>query len=280
VTDAVPDIGRSLQHGAYTTNHFDVGEGPVVLLLHGSGPGVTAWANWRLLMPELETSFRVVAPDLAGFGYTTTSGEVAPSRALWLDHLTSFLDALQLTSATVIGNSFGGALALWLTLARPQFVERLVLMGSVGTQFELTPGLDAVWGYQPSPEAMEALLTYFVADRSRLPANLGELRYQASIRPGTQERYERLFPAPRQRWIDEFTLSDSELTAVEQPVLLIHGREDAVIPLSSSLRLLERLDNAELHVFPHCGHWVQIERARPFAELVRRFASVETMSET
>ncbi|RIV39223.1 alpha/beta fold hydrolase [Micromonospora radicis] len=265
-----PEIGRTLRHGPFTTNYHDAGDGEVVLLIHGSGPGVTAWANWRLVLPELSRTHRVLAPDVAGFGYTETSGD-EHGLDVWLRHLTSFLDELAVERVRVVGNSFGGALALWFAVTHPHRVERIVLMGSVGTEFPLTAGLDAVWGYEPSVEAMEELLTYFVHDRSALPPSLAEQRYRASTKPGAQERWAAMFPAPRQRWIDELAVSRSRLATLRQPTLLVHGREDQVIPLESSLRLLDAIDDATLHVFPHTGHWVQIERADEFTRLVVDF---------
>jgi len=73
---ARPEIGRSLVVGGSSTNYHDVGEGAPVLLVHGSGPGVTAWANWRLNMPVLAQDFRVIAPDMFGFGYSDSKGRI------------------------------------------------------------------------------------------------------------------------------------------------------------------------------------------------------------
>ena len=266
-----PEIGLSLRHDTFTTNYHDGGEGDVVLLIHGSGPGVSAYANWRLILPELAKKYRVLAPDVAGFGFTEIDGNVVPRTDDWVRHIKTFLDELGVVKVSIIGNSFGGALALWFASTYPAMVDRLILMGSVGASFELTDGLDAVWGYEPSVEAMENLLEIFTYDRSLLPANLGELRYQASVKPGAQERWESLFPAPRQQWIELLALSPDQFAAITHPTLLVHGREDQVIPLVSSMTLLQSIDDAQLHVFPHTGHWVQIERAADFTELATDF---------
>jgi pimeloyl-ACP methyl ester carboxylesterase len=274
-TTSNPELGHTLTHGRFTTNYHDEGEGPVVLLLHGSGPGVTAWANWRLAIPDLSRDHRVVAPDIVGFGYTSVDGDAVPDLTMWIEFVTSFLDELGLDRVAVVGNSFGGALALWLASEVPDRVSRIALMGSVGSHFELTAGLDAVWGYQPSLEAMAHLLDVFTFDTAKLPPTLAKARFEASARPEAAALYSSLFPAPRQRWIDALALGDDRLARICQPTLLVHGREDEVIPLASSLSLLVRIDDAELHVFPHCGHWVQIERVVEFCRLVRaHFAEV------
>ena len=188
-----------------------------------------------------------------------------------LGGVTRFLDALDLPQVHVVGNSFGGGLALALATRAPQRIARMVLMGSAGTSFELTPGLDATWGYTPSIENMRKLLDLFAYDRNLVTDDLAKLRYEASIRPGFQESFSQMFPAPRQRWIDALATPDAALRALPHDTLLIHGREDRILPLSSSLRLLELIPKAELHVFGRCGHWTQIEHTARFNQLVMNY---------
>lgn len=266
-----PELGREISAAGYRTNLHDVGEGFPVMLIHGSGPGVTAWANWRLVMPSLATSRRVIAPDMLGFGYSERPADGVYNRQRWVDHAIGVMDALGLEQVDLVGNSFGGGLALALAIAYPQRVRRLVLMGSVGVSFPLTAGLDAVWGYEPSLEAMRKLLDVFAYDRSLVTDELAELRYQASIRPGFQESFAAMFPAPRQRWVDALGSPEEAIRALPHDTLILHGREDEVIPLSASLRLAELIDRAQLHVFGRCGHWTQIEHADRFARLVNDF---------
>jgi 2-hydroxymuconate-semialdehyde hydrolase len=267
-----PEIGLTVQAGGVCTNYLESGTGFPLLLLHGSGPGVTAYANWRGVIPAFSERYRVLAPDLRGFGYTTTS-EPATSHTIsdWLDHLTALLDTLEVSRAHVIGNSFGGALALALAARHPSRVSRLVVMGAVGVPFELTPGLDAVWGYQPSLDNMRNLLQLFVHDHSILTPDLVASRYQASARPGVQRSYTALFPPPRQRHIHALCPSIAHLRAIDCPTLIIHGREDQVIPPEVSVRLHQILDRSELHLFGQCGHWTQIEKRDRFIRLVDEF---------
>ena len=162
-------------------------------------------------------------------------------------------------------------MALALAIARPERVERLILMGSVGVPFELTEGLDAVWGYQPSLENMRAIMKVFAFDHSLVGDALVQMRHEASIRPGISEAFSSMFPAPRQRWVEAMAHPEADIRALTHPTLLVHGRDDRVIPLSTSLTLLEWIDNSQLHVFGRCGHWTQIEHAGEFAELVSCF---------
>lgn len=268
-----PEIGRSVLAAGRQTNVHDLGSGEPVLLIHGSGPGVTAWANWRLVMPALAEARRVIAPDMAGFGYTERRPDDEYSMDNWVSHAIGVLDALDIERTDLVGNSFGGAIALALAIRHPERVRRLVLMGSVGVDFEITPALDAVWGYQPSLEAMRGLLDLFAYDRGLVNDDLARLRYEASIRPGFHESFSAMFPAPRQRWVDAMASAEADIRALPNQTLVIHGREDKVIPLQTSQTLSSWIPRAQLHVFGQCGHWTQIEHAGRFARLVTDFLS-------
>jgi len=171
----------------------------------------------------------------------------------------------------LIGNSFGGAVALALAIRHPSRVRKLVLMGSVGVPFPITEGLDAVWGYQPSFENMRRIMDYFAYDRGLVNDELAQLRFQASIRPGFQESFSAMFPAPRQRWVDAMASHESDIRALKKSTLIVHGRDDQVIPLSTSLCLHEMIVDSQLHVYGKCGHWTQIEHAARFERLVTDF---------
>jgi 2-hydroxymuconate-semialdehyde hydrolase len=266
-----PEIGRRVRTGSFDTNVHDRGRGAPVLLIHGSGPGVSAWANWRLVLPALAAERRVIAPDMVGFGYTERPAAICYDMPAWVQQALDLMDALGLPQVDLVGNSFGGALALALAVHAPRRVRRLVLMGSVGVPFPITPGLDAVWGYQPSLAAMRSLLDVFAYDRALATDELAQLRYQASIRPGFQESFAAMFPPPRQRWVDAMASPEAAIRALPHETLVIHGREDQVIPLQNSLTLAQWIPNSQLHVFGHCGHWTQIEHSDRFNRLVAGF---------
>ena len=270
-TTTSPEIGKSINAGGLMTNYHDMGSGFPVLMIHGSGPGVSAWVNWRLVMPELSKHRRVLAPDMAGFGFTERPEGMVYNMDAWVDQAIAFIDALDLPQVDLVGNSFGGALALALTIRRPERIRRLVLMGAVGVSFPITPALDAVWGYEPSFENMRSIMDVFAYDRGLINDELAKLRYEASIRPGFHESYASMFPAPRQRWVDALASSEADIARIDKETLIIHGREDQVIPLDNSLRFANLISRSQLHVFGRCGHWTQIEHAARFARLVGDF---------
>ncbi len=268
---ANPEIARSVEAAGIRTNYHDLGQGFPVLLLHGSGPGVSAWANWRLAMPELAKARRVIAPDMVGFGFSDRPAGIEYSLDVWVAQAIGLLDALGIEQADLVGNSFGGALALAMAIRHPKRIRRLVLMGSVGVHFELTQGLDAVWGYTPSIDNMRHLMDLFAYDRKLVTDELANIRYQASIRPGFQESFSAMFPAPRQRWIEAMQSREQDIRALPHETLIVHGREDQIIPLTNAYVLAQWIQRAQLHVFGRCGHWTQIEHAARFSQLVGNF---------
>ncbi|MES2412864.1 MAG: alpha/beta hydrolase [Pseudomonadota bacterium] len=254
-------------------NYHDTGTGESILLIHGSGPGVSAWANWRGIMPALSNEFRVIAPDMAGFGYTTTDEPMIFSVYTWVQQISSFLDKLNLERVHVVGNSFGGAIALHLAREHPERVGRIVLMGAVSLPFQISGGLEKVWGYTPSINAMRELMGVFAFDKSLITEELISSRYEVSTQRGMDKIYESLFPAPRQRWVDALAQEEAELRRITHETLIVHGRDDRVIPLEISVRLLNTLPNSDLIVFGKCGHWTQIEKRVEFVNAVKSFLS-------
>jgi len=245
---------------------------PPVLLLHGSGPGVTATANWCPIIPAVSASRRVIAPDQLGFGGTATGERRTYGRTAWTDHALALLDTLEIGTVDIIGNSMGGAIALSIAAARPDAVRRMVLMGSMGVAMALPDGLDAVWGYTPGTEQMRQVIGLFAHNRDLITDELVEMRYKASLNPPVRDSWEAMFPVPRQRWVDDLALSGAELGAIRAPVLMVHGRDDRVVPWrSSSAQLVDLLTDARLHVLSGCGHWTMIERTADFLAVVQPF---------
>jgi 2-hydroxymuconate-semialdehyde hydrolase len=272
MSDQNAEIGKSIQTGRYKTNYHDQGSGAPVVMLHGSGAGVTGWANWRGQIPALSPKLRVIAPDLIGFGYTERpEGFGYRFMDSWVDQVLGLLDALRIDKAHLVGNSFGGSLSLALAVRSPERVGRIVLMGSGGVQQKVTPELDQLWGYTPSAANMKKIMLIMAHNHTLVSDEIAEMRYRATLRPGVQETFEKLFPPPRQRWLDAQVVPDDKLRQIKHSTLIVHGREDRVVPLAGSLKLMELMPNAQLHVFGQCGHWTMIEHRDRFNRLVLDF---------
>jgi pimeloyl-ACP methyl ester carboxylesterase len=268
-----PEIGATADANGIKTNYLEAGKGDPVVLIHGSGPGVTSYANWRLVLPALAENFRVLAPDMVGFGFSERPADIKYGVQTWADQVVGLMDTLELPTAHMVGNSFGGAIALRIATQHPDRVGKLVLMGSMGVPFPITEGLERVWGYEPSFENMRKVLDVFAYSRDLVNDELAEVRYRGSIQPGFQESFAAMFPAPRQRWVEAMCTPEDDIRRLPHRTLIVHGREDQVIPVQTSLRLMELIDNADLSVFSHCGHWSMIERTEDFNRNVSEFFS-------
>jgi pimeloyl-ACP methyl ester carboxylesterase len=268
VTTSIAAEPRTIDAGGIETSYLEAGSGEPIIMLHGSGPGVSALANWQHNLPTLSQRFRVLAPDIVGFGATERPDDITYSLRTWTDHVWAFLDAHDIDKTAIVGNSLGGRVALQMATDRPDRISRMVLMGTPGVGMTLSEGLVALRGYQPSHDAMRDLLrNYFAVDPTMITDELVSIRYEASIADGAYEAYRAMFFDPRHSG-SELGITESEARAITTPTLLVHGREDKVVPMQVSVTMLGLLPNADLHVFSRCGHWTQIERADEFSALV------------
>lgn len=269
-----PEIGKSIVAAGIRTNYIEAGTpgAPPLVLIHGSGPGVTGFANWNGVMPALAKHFHVFAPDMVGFGYTDVPDDITDfTLDFWVSHIIGFLDALGIERASFIGNSYGGGLSLAVAARHPDRVARFVLMGAAGLKFEMSDGLRDVWGYEPSEANMRKLMETFAYNPALVTDAIVLSRHNASIRPGSHEAYSRLFPEPRQARLDGLATPESDIAAISAPALIIHGREDVIVPVDVAYRFSALLKHSELHVFGECGHWTQIEKRDRFVEVVIPF---------
>lgn len=267
-------VGKTLLAAGHQTNYHEAGEGAPLFLLHGSGPGVSGWTNWANTMPAFSDKWRVIVPDIAGFGFTEFQEGTKYDIKLWVNHLIGIMDELGIEKASFVGNSFGGALAIGLAVFAPERVDKLVLLGTPAGEFEQTAGLRGAWIYEPSLENMRELMEKFPFDKSLITDEMVEARYKASARAGAQEALRKLIPKPAEDGptiVRGFPVS--ALQKIQAPTLVVHGREDGVVPPECGILIANTVPNADLHLFGRCGHWVQSEQSRRFVALVRDFLS-------
>ena len=169
----------------------ETGTGPPVVLLHGGGPGASGVANYSRNIGTLADNFRVIVPDMPGYGRSAKGIDARDPFGYLARHIGGMLDELGIPRAHLVGNSYGGSCALRLALDTPHRVDRLVLLGpgGVGTTRGLpSAGLKSLLSYYggdgPSREKLrEFIRTYLVFDGDAVPESLIESRYQASIDP-------------------------------------------------------------------------------------------------
>jgi 4,5:9,10-diseco-3-hydroxy-5,9,17-trioxoandrosta-1(10),2-diene-4-oate hydrolase len=265
----------------------EAGVGAPVVLLHGGGPGATGLSNYSRNIDALADRFRVIVPDLPGYGRSSKRVDGSDPFGFLADSVRALLDVLGIDRAHLVGNSYGGAAALRLALDTPERVGRLVLMGpgGIGTTRALpTEGLKCLLGYYggdgPSREKLEAFIrNYLVFDGAAVPDELIDLRYEASIQPEVVanpplRRPSGLF-ALRTLWRMDFT-RDRRLSKLETPTLVVWGTEDKVNRPSGGPALVKAMPNAQLLEVPQAGHWVQWERAELFNDAVLDFLGCRT----
>jgi 2-hydroxymuconate-semialdehyde hydrolase len=242
-----------------------LGSGPPVLLLHGSGPGTTAWGAWRPLGETLADRFTLVAPDQAGFGGTPLPPGRPPGRALWTEQAIALMDLLGHERYAVIGHSMGGAVALSVAAARPDAVGAVVGIGCMGAAMPLPRALDRLWAARATRESAREVLGLIAADpEAALDPSAVETRL-AAMR--AQEGYDRLFPPPRERWVADLTVREP----VRAPVLLVHGEEDRIVPRDAAVALVAQLDDVRLRVIEGSGHSPHADRPGEVLPLIASF---------
>lgn len=251
--------------GGLRTHYLEAGAGEPLVLIHGGGAGADSIGNWRGSIDRFAAHFRVLAPDMVGFGGTAKPAPAAfqYSQDARVAHLTAFLDALGISRASFIGNSMGGATALGLAATLPQRVERLVLMGSAGLNTSIHPDLLPVLNYDFTREGMQRLVRALVNARFEIDDALIDYRLAKSLDPETRAAY-----AATMQWIREqggLYYPPETIARVACPTLVVNGKEDKVVPLANAYRFLELIPDSWGWIVPHCGHWAMIEHPAEFA---------------
>ncbi len=259
--------------------YAETGTGMPVVLLHGGGPGASGVTNYARNIDALARRFRVIVPDMPGYGRSTKTLDQSDPFGSLADSIRGLLDQLGVEAAHLVGNSYGGASALRLALDTPDRVAKLVLMGpgGIGTTRALpTAGLKSLLSYYggdgPSREKLANFIrTYLVYESDSVPDALIDLRYEASIDPEVvASRPLRRPSGLRTLWRMDLT-RDARLRHLQTPTLVLWGRDDKVNRPAGGPMLLNMMPNAELVMTSHTGHWLQWERAELFNDLVHEF---------
>lgn len=250
------------------THYHELGEGTPILFLHGSGTGVTAAANWWLNLPSFAGLGRCIAIDSIGYGQSVVAEGTAYGIREWVRHAVRVLDALGIEKTWIVGNSLGGWLALQFALDYPERILGIVSMGTGGAQ--LTGALKGHANPVLTEEGIRRTLEMFVVDKSLVTDELVSLRYQSALNDTASDRLAEVVAA-RDRDRTELPLDLDALAHLPIPVLLVHGVQDVVIPVSRTWELLNVLPHADAHVFSQCGHWSQVERAEEFNAVIGQY---------
>ncbi len=240
--------------------------------MHGGGAGADAYGNWRECIPIFARKFRVIAPDMVGFG---RSDKPSPESYTYDQpgrnrQLVTLLDALNIEKAFLVGNSMGGATCIGATLQRPERVERLVLMGSAGLPIPEKPSPQLLHNlnYDFTVDGMRRVIAGLTSPSYQPPEELVQYRYNLTNEPGAKAALAAVNVETRKGTLN---YPEDELRKIKQPVLIVNGKEDGVSTLARAYRFLELFENSWGYIVPHCGHWAMIEHTADFCAAVERF---------
>ncbi|WP_085677273.1 MULTISPECIES: alpha/beta fold hydrolase [unclassified Pseudomonas] len=261
------DLPLSTGHYATLPNglrlhYLDEGQGPVVLWLHGSGPGASGFSNFKGNYPQLVAAgYRNILLDLPGFGRSDKPEDVRYELDFFVDCVAALLDQLGISRCTLLGNSLGGAIALGLALRQPQRAERLILLAPGGveereTYFQMPGILRMVGLFNAGPiglEEMRSMMRLQLFDDSILPEELLLERVAVAVTQPKNLFSTMLVPNMRAR-----------LGEIECPILGFWGSNDNFNPVSGAQYIIDGARQARFIVLNRCGHWVQVEHRELF----------------
>jgi pimeloyl-ACP methyl ester carboxylesterase len=263
---------RFVMAGDVRIHYNEVGTGPAIICLHGAGPGASSWSNFAENIAAFAREHRVLLVDLPEYGKSAKIPIAYPKLTNLARIMRDFMDAIGLDRAHIVGNSFGGQVALKTAIDYPERVGHLVMIGSapvLQSLFSPMPveGVKLIGGYYrgegPTPAKMRALLTTLVYDASIITDEVVQRRYEASIDPETVRVH--TLPAPQKQDLS------AEFGSVQSPTLVVWGMDDRAGALDVGLLMTRMIPNAQMHIFGKCGHWAQVEHAAEFSELVLGF---------
>jgi len=263
-------------------HYHEAGTGEAVVMLHGGGPGASAWSNFGPNLPVWAKQFRTVLVDQPGFGKSGKPEITKQFFTFSADALADLLDELGIERAHLVGNSLGGGTAVRFALDHPGRAGRLVLMAPGGLGLNVfapdpTEGIKKLYRFGappgPSKEKLASFLRTLVYDQTLVTDELVDERYATASDPESLRAMASMgasfarHPEEGMLWREAYRL--------RQRVLLIWGREDRVNPVDGALVALKTIPRAQLHVFGRCGHWAQLERFAEFNRIAMDFIGSE-----
>lgn len=265
------NTANDVQAGPYRVHYHEAGHGPAVIMLHGGGPGASAWSNFSRNVGPFAERHRTLAVDMLSYGGSeSVVFDSEPATTVRARALRDLMDVLGIERASFLGNSMGGTTALAFAADYPERTERLVLMGAGGlTRTVVAPQPTeghrriAEAAANPTLETMQAVANVMLFDPSLMSQEALEARVRAAQNPAHRDAAARS-TAP---WRDQA----EDFAQVQARTLIVWGREDRTNPLEIGLQMLRDIPDSRMHIFRNCGHWAQVEHAEEFNRLALDF---------
>lgn len=259
------------------THYLEAGKGDTLVLIHGGGSGADAWGNWQGCIPAYAERFRVIAVDMIGFGKSAKPdpkshnyGQTGRNK-----HMIGFIEAINGGKPVyLIGNSMGGATALGVTIARPDLVKKLVLMGAAGLDIANPDPAPrkALGSYDYTPAGMRRLVSVLAGPTFKISDELVSYRHRLTMEPGAREAMTAVHEHMKD---DPMTYPREKIASVQTPTLVVGGKLDQIAVPARTYGYLELMPNSWGFVLPHAGHWVMMEAPNEFVTVTSAFCSDE-----
>ena len=264
---------RTLDVAGLATHYLEAGEGDPVVLLHGGEFGVSAEIAWEKTIPALAHRYRVLAPDMLGFGGSAKVVDFTDGRGMRIRHIARFCELLGVDCAHFVGNSMGAINLLTdLTSQRPVLPVRSAVAICGGGEIQKNRHTTALYDYDATFEAMRAIVEALFFDPA-YPVDEAYVRrrYESSIAPGA---WESLAASRFRRPGLEAPPTPSSRRAYERitvPVLMVEGAGDKLLPAGWAAEIAGQIAGARSAVIDHAGHCPQIEQPEALTDLVLDF---------
>ena len=249
--------------GAQQRIHYhDMGQGPVVIFLHGAGGGASGYSNFKGNYPEFaRAGYRCIVPDMLGFGLSSKPDIPAYDLDFFVAGIKGMVDALGLKDVTLLGNSLGGAVALGYALAHPPEVRRLILMAPGGVEdldtYLAMPGIANMFAVykagKTGPDAMRDVMRLQLFDPALLTDEI--INERAPIAATQTQASRSVMKVPNMT---------ERLGELRCPVFGFWGVNDQFNPVSGAMKIVQHAPQARMILVNRCGHWVQVEHRAMF----------------
>lgn len=263
---------HTVMAGDCKTRYVEAGAGDTVLLLHSVDPGCSGTLEYRENIDVLSKRFRVIVPDLMGFGGSELPSGIKDISESYTNHILAFMTALKLDKVSLVGNSRGGLISISIAEQHPEKVKRIILLANAGgavTKEYLEKQQAAYGNFRPTVDGMRGFLagSYFSLERDMAPAVFDEYCRNAEVQ---YARYDAIGGLPPSNVPD----LRPQLAQAKHPILYVFGANDERWPpVHTALEIFLSTPGSRFYMVSRCGHHPQTEAPLEMNVLMSAFLS-------
>ena len=266
----MPLTERNIDFRGIRVHGWEGGQGFPILMLHGSGPGVSAQANFRLILEPLAANYHILALDLIGFG--GSGRKSAPpffDLDLWLQQAQAAIDVIPEKAVGVIGHSISATLALRLAAANPR-ITKVLTTGAMGARFAANADTVLTWTFPETREELRRVGKALVYDQRLIDDNFLDGRMKILGDPEYAAYFRSMFAGDKQAIVDAANLGADTLAKIACDVVMVHGKDDRPFPYAeTTMALARQIPQADAVVLARCGHSPALEHPDKLVQIAR-----------